>query len=76
MGALEPASEWLGLSSLSPLGRSWARGGQKDFSGLMVGNRRWARLAGFEPTRAFDMVSFLLPGETELGNAGEQPNKG
>ena len=37
---------------------------------------RWARLAGIEPARFFGSVCFLLPGETELGSAEEQPNKG
>ena len=37
---------------------------------------RWARLAGIRLTRFSCMVCFLLPGETELGSAEEQPNKG
>jgi hypothetical protein len=37
---------------------------------------RWARLAGFEVTGNFSRLCFMLPGETELGNAEEQPNKG
>jgi hypothetical protein len=51
---------------------------------LMVGRSippwtRWARLAGFgvgPRLREHFWVSWKLPGETELGNAGEQPNKG
>ena len=37
---------------------------------------RWARLAGIRPNRFSGMVCFLLPGETELGSAEEQLNKG
>ena len=40
---------------------------------------RWARLAGFEfgpCVPDYFWVSWKLPGKTELGNAGEQPNKG
>ena len=37
---------------------------------------RWARLAGFGfPNDCFGLC-FKLPGETELGSAEEQPNKG
>ena len=37
---------------------------------------RWARLAGIWPNWFAGMVCFLLPGETELGSAEEQPNEG
>jgi hypothetical protein len=56
-----------------------ARGERKDFAGSFIAMSRRARLAGFDYFSAFKrdfMISFKLPGETELGNAEEQPNKG
>jgi hypothetical protein len=47
-----------------------------DFAGCMASRSRWARLAGFEFFRRKSKLYFLLPGETELGSAGEQPNEG
>jgi hypothetical protein len=52
------------------------RSDQKDFSVFAVVDSRWARLAGFEVTNEFPALCFMLPGETELGNAEEQPDKG
>ena len=91
MGALIPASEWMGFYLLSPQCCTLARVGYTDFAGFVIaGSRwarlagirsrrsrvsRWARLAGIEPLGSFE-VCFLLPGETELGSAEEQPNKG
>ena len=49
---------------------------QKDFTAFAVVVSRWARLAGFGVAGSFSGLCFMLPGETELGNAEEQPNKG
>jgi hypothetical protein len=76
MGALIPASEWLDFYLLSPLGCRLARTDQTDFAGFVVARSRWARLAGFEIAGFSCRVCFMLPGETELGSAEEQPNKG
>ena len=75
---LEPAC-WQGsvlrilrISSLPGAGgRVWLVSDRVD-----RGVSRWARLAGIEPIRLACMVGFMLPGETELGSAEEQPDEG
>jgi hypothetical protein len=76
MGALIPASDWLDFYLLSPRTCVLARVDYKDLVGFITTGSRWARLAGIEPTRFVRSVCFLLPGETELGSAEEQPNEG
>ena len=91
MGALEPASDWLGFYLLSYATRPSA----SCIVGVIPGS------VGREPVGAFGWYQFLrlmqfpvgafgwnwspvaplwdrlsLPGETELGSAEEQPNKG
>ena len=49
------------------------------FRGFNCVRSRWARLAGFEGgpwQRSRFEILWALPGETELGHAEEQPNKG
>jgi hypothetical protein len=41
-----------------------------------AGGRVWLVLNFFSDSKRYFMVGFTLPGETELGNAEEQPNKG
>ncbi len=79
MGALIPASEWLDFCLLSSFVDVLARSCQWDFAARDVAGNRWARLAGFGVWSASGSIlelSFTLPGETELGKAEEQPNKG
>jgi hypothetical protein len=41
-----------------------------------AGGRVWLVLNYFPNSKRHFVVDFKLPGETELGNAEEQPNKG
>jgi hypothetical protein len=73
---LIPASEWLDFYLLSAIDYLLTRGSWNDFAGFCDAQSRGARLAGFGfPNDCFGLC-FMLPGETELGNAEEQPNKG
>ena len=59
-----------------PLDCLLTSGSWNDFASFCIAQSRWARLAGFGfPNDCFGLC-FILPGETELGNAEEQPNKG
>lgn len=46
------------------------------FCGFYAAQSRGARLAGFGFPNDCRGLCFMLSGETELGNAEEQPNKG
>ena len=79
MGALIPASEWLNFYLLSRLVAALARVLSEEWCGLErcrgpVGAFGWFR--GRLRRRERFELSFTLPGETELGNAEEQPNEG
>jgi hypothetical protein len=73
---LIPASEWLDFYLLSSLDYLLTRGSWNDFADFCAAKSRWAHLAGFEIAKGFFGLCFTLPGETALGNAEEQPNKG
>jgi len=79
MGALIPASEWLDFYLLSRFVAALARVLPEGLCGLRccrepVGAFGW--FWGRVRWRERFELSFTLPGETELGNAEEQPNEG
>ena len=64
----------MGFYLLSPQLGTLTRVGCIDLAGFVIAGSRWARLAGSGRLSPRFVLCFLLPGETELGSAEEQPN--